>query len=102
MPLVLTDDQLAAIARADPGERTVDLAHRIGALPKVVGSARGRMQAAGRWWCELRLTRCVICNGPILGRAKSRPRRSTRAVRESANTYAYPPVRSPDQVARNA
>ena len=72
MPLVLTDEQLAAIAWADPSERTVDLAHRIGAPPKVVGSARRRMQAAGGWWCELRLTRYTNCDGPLLGRTKAR------------------------------
>lgn len=68
----LTDEQLAAIAWADPAETTAALARRIAAVPGVVTAARQRMVLAGGWWCRLVHTTCRHCHQPLLAENTNR------------------------------
>jgi hypothetical protein len=74
VPTVLTDDHLAAIAWADPGERTAALARRLGAAYTPVYTARRRMRQAGGRWCPLRRVICTECGQPLLANATTHPR----------------------------
>jgi hypothetical protein len=71
---VLTDDQLAAIAWADPRETTAALARRLAAPSGPVYTARRRMRRAGGWWCPLRLVPCTECGLPLLVNVATHPR----------------------------
>lgn len=74
MRTILTDEQLAAIAWADPHETTAVLARRLAAPYDPVYRVRRRMRRAGGWWCPLRLVTCTECGQPLLANAATHPR----------------------------
>lgn len=66
-PLIpLTDDQLAAIAWADPGETTADVARRLDAPYFTVAHARRRAAGPFGWHCPLVVKPCAECGKPLL------------------------------------
>lgn len=65
----LTDDQLAAIAWADPTETTAALARRIAAPYFTVHQARRRFNRDGGWFCALARSTCPECGRPLLSSA---------------------------------
>jgi hypothetical protein len=84
----LSDEQLAAIAWAEPTERTADLARRIGAPYHRVYKARRHMATAGGWWCDLARSTCTECGQPLLFNAHTVPRQVHTAC-ERARAARY-------------
>jgi hypothetical protein len=70
----LTDEQLATIAWADPGESVSALAMRIGATYDAVSRTRRSITAAGGWWCRVGRGTCTECGGLLLFNAETVPR----------------------------
>jgi hypothetical protein len=97
---VLSDDQLAAIAWAEPGERTAALARGLGAAYTPVYNARLRMRRAGGWWCPLRLVICTECGQPLLTNVATHPRTNHPAcerARERRRQQAPAAVRAANE-----
>src|SRR5215204_569726 len=70
----LIDQQLAAIAWAEPTENTAHLARRFGAAYDRVYKARRRMATAAGRWCVLACSTCTECRQPLLFNAHARAR----------------------------
>ena len=83
----LRDEQLAAIAWADPGETTAALARRIGATYRPVFTARRRMAAAGGWWCAVAVRSCAECRQPLLANASTTRQGHVRCKRTQLARY---------------
>jgi hypothetical protein len=70
----LTDEQLAAIAWADPAETSLALARRLGRHRETVASFRRRLAELGGWGCPLTWSSCEGCGRP----PSSGPQRTRR------------------------
>ena len=83
-----TDEQLASIAWADPGETVSALARRIGATYDAVDRTRRSITTAGGWWCRLGTATCTECGRPLLFNAETVPRTVHRGC-ERAHIARY-------------